>query len=390
MPKISRGSDGKGGARRRPPGRGPAPSGGAAPRPRRRRGGRVSSKALTDFTSQLSTLQDAGLPIVRSLRILEGQMDRGPFKSVMVEVTEDVESGSPLSEAMAKHPGVFDDLYSNMVKAGEAGGVLDVILARLASFMEKAQRLKKRVKGAMTYPIVVGCVTLAILMLIMVFVVPKFEEVFKQLPQAGELPALTRALQAFSKFLIHQGYVLVLGIIVLVVGLRLFGRTRTGRRLYDRIKMNLPVIGHLVRKVVIARFSRTFGTLIASGVPILEALQICRETAGNSLMEDALGKVGESISEGGTIAEPLGESGIFDDIVVNMIDVGEETGDLDKMLIRIADNYDEEVDIAVGSLTSIIEPVLIIFLGAAVFVIVLGLFLPLLKLVETIGQTTGG
>jgi type IV pilus assembly protein PilC len=388
MPKIAAGSKTQG----RAPRGAPAKTGGApAPAPKARRRGRerVSTKALTEFTTQLSTLQDAGLPIVRSLRILEGQMPRGPFKSVMVEVTEDVESGSPLSEAMAKHPGVFDDLYSNMVKAGEAGGVLDVILSRLASFMEKAQRLKKRIKGAMIYPVVVAFVTLAILLLIMIFVVPKFEEVFKSLPQAGELPALTRALQSFSRFLVEKWWLLLLIIIALVMLVKLFGRTRFGRRFLDRVKMNMPIIGPLVRKVVIARFSRTFGTLIASGVPILEALQICQETAGNSLMADALVKVGASVTEGGTIAEPLGESGIFDDIVINMVDVGEETGELDKMLIRIADNYDDEVDISVGSLTSIIEPVLIVFLGAAVFLIVLGLFLPLLKLVETIGGAGG-
>jgi type IV pilus assembly protein PilC len=389
MPKISAGqkappSTTRGGRARRAPGA-PPPT-----KVRRRRGrARVSNKALTQFTTQLSTLQDAGLPIVRSLKILEGQMDRGPFKGVMVEVTEDVESGSPLSEALAKHPGVFDNLYSNMVKAGEAGGVLDVILSRLAGFMEKSQRLRRRIKGAMIYPLVVATVTLAILLLIMIFVVPKFEQVFKALPGVGELPALTQALQAFSKFLVQRWWAVFLIIFVVIVGTRAFARTRPGRRFFDRLKLNMPVIGPITRKVVVARFSRTFGTLIASGVPILEALDICRETAGNYVMERALERVRESISEGGTIAEPLGESGIFDDIVVNMIDVGEETGELDKMLIRIADNYDEEVDVAVGSITSIIEPVLIIFLGGAVFLIVLGLFMPLLRLIESIEGGVG-
>ena len=382
MPKIAAGK------KATPAGRGrsaAAPE--AAPQKKRRAGReRVSTKALTQFTSQLSTLQDAGLPIVRSLKILEGQMERGPFKAVVADVTEDVESGSPLSEAMAKHPNVFDGLYTNMVKAGEAGGVLDVILARLSSFMEKAQRLKGRIKGAMIYPSVVFTVTIAILMLIMIFVVPKFEQVFQQLPGVGELPALTQALQGFSKFLVARWWA-VIGIILFIVFVfKAIGRTKKGRRFYDRMKLGLPVIGPLVKKVVVARFSRTFGTLIASGVPILEALDICRDTAGNVIMEESLQSVRESISEGGTIAEPLGESGIVDDIVVNMIDVGEETGELDKMLIRIADNYDDEVDIAVNSLTSIIEPVLIIFLGAAVFLIVLGLFLPLLKLIESIEQ----
>jgi type IV pilus assembly protein PilC len=379
MPKVPVGTKAKA------PGAPPAgrPAAGAPPRRRR---GRVSTKALTQFTTQLSTLQDAGLPIVRSLKILEGQMERGPFKSVLMDVTEDVESGSPLSESLAKHPAVFDGLYTNMVRAGEAGGVLDVILSRLASFMEKSARLKKRIQGALIYPAVVFTVTLTILMLIMIFVVPKFEEVFRSLPQVGELPGLTQALQAFSRFLIERWYVLILIVVLLVVGVKAFKRTKTGRRLLDRLKLNLPVVGPLARKVVVARFSRTFGTLIASGVPILEALEICRHTAGNVIMEEALVKVRDSISEGGTIAEPLGESGIFDDIVVNMIDVGEETGELDKMLIRVADNYDEEVDVAVGSLVSIIEPVLIVFMGGAVFLIVLGLFLPLLKLIQGIEQ----
>ncbi len=361
--------------------------GGAAPPPARKklsRRVRVSTKALTQFTTQLSTLQDAGLPIVRSLKILEGQLDRGPFKSVLVEVSEEVESGSPLSESLGKHASVFDNLYTNMVKAGEAGGVLDVILSRLAGFLEKAERLKKRIKGAMIYPAVVFTVTIAILLLIMIFVVPKFEKVFASMPQLGELPALTQGLQAFSNFLLDKWWVMLLGIILVVIGFKAFLNTRVGRRLSDRIKLRLPIIGGLARKITVARFSRTFGTLIASGVPILESLDICQHTAGNVIMEESLSKVRDSISEGGTIAEPLGESGIFDDIVVNMIDVGEETGELDKMLIRVADNYDDEVDVAVGSLVSVIEPILIVFMGGAVFMIVLGLFLPLLKIIESL------
>ena len=389
MPKISSSGGGKtarggskpsGGGRRQA-----APA--AAPGPKKMGRARVSTKALTQFTVQLSTLQDAGLPIVRSLKILEGQMERGPFKAVVGNVTEEVEAGAPLSEAMGRHPTVFDGLYTNMVKAGEAGGELDVILSRLAGFMEKSERLKKRIKGAMIYPAVVFTVTMAILMLIMIFVVPKFEQVFKQMPQLGELPGLTQALQGFSNFLKNEWYI-VLGIVILLVVLwKLFKATEVGRRVIDRMKLRLPIVGPLVRKIIVARFSRTFGTLIASGVPILEALDICQHTAGNVVMEESLASVRESISEGGTIAEPLGESGIFDDIVVNMIDVGEETGELDKMLIRVADNYDDEVDVAVGGLVSVIEPVLIVFLGGAVFLIVLGLFLPLLKLSQILEIT---
>jgi type IV pilus assembly protein PilC len=391
MPKIPVGAKGGGATPSRPPSGGGAAGGGAPAAPAKRgRTGKVSLKALTTFTTQLSTLQDAGLPIVRSLKILEGQLAKGPFKNVLVEVTEDVESGSPLSESMAKHPKVFDGLYVNMVKAGEAGGVLDVILSRLAGFMEKSAKLRKKINGAMVYPAVVGTVTLSILLLIMVFVVPRFETVFKSLPGVGELPAITQALQGFSKFLLSYWWLLILMVFGLVSLLKLIGRTRGGRRFFDRLRLNLPIAGPLVRKVVVARFARTFGTLIASGVPILEALDICRATSGNVILEEALGKVRDSISEGGTIAEPLGESGIMDDIVINMVDVGEETGELDKMLIRIADNYDEEVDVAVGALVSILEPLMILFMGGAVFLIVLGLFLPLLKLIKGMDASFGG
>jgi type IV pilus assembly protein PilC len=356
----------------------------------RAKAGKASVKALTTFTSQLSTLQDAGLPIVRSLKILEGQMDRGPFKSTLVDVTEDVESGSPLSDALAKHPKVFDGLYTNMVKAGEAGGVLDVILSRLASFMDKAQKLRKRVRGAMIYPLVVMVVTVSILLLIMIFVVPKFEAVFKQIPGLGELPPITKALQSISRFLVDYWYVCLGAIILFVVGIRAARSTPGGRRFFDRVRLRLPIVGRLSRKIIVARFTRTLGTLIASGVPILEALAICKNTAGNVVLENALEKVHESVREGESIAEPLGQCGIFDDIVVNMIDVGEETGELDKMLIKVADNYDDEVDVEVASLVSVIEPLLILLMGGAVFIIVLGLFLPLMKLIQGVGGGGGG
>jgi type IV pilus assembly protein PilC len=390
MPKIPAGSSPSGKpAAKGSPARAAAGGGGAAvaERPAKIRG-RTSLRALTQFTSQLSTLQDAGLPIVRSLKILEGQLERGPFKSTLVGVTEDVESGSPLSDALAKHPATFDGLYTNMVKAGEAGGVLDVILSRLAGFMDKAAKLRKKVKGAMIYPVVVLFVTVSILLLIMIFVVPKFEEVFKQIPGLGELPAITQALQAVSKSLVSSWYVYLGAIVVLVIAYRAFRASSPGRRFFDRLKLRLPILGRLTRKIIVARFSRTLGTLIASGVPILEALAICKNTAGNYVLETALEKVFESVREGESIAEPLGESGIFDDIVVNMIDVGEETGELDKMLIKVADNYDEEVDVEVSSLVSVIEPLLILFMGGAVFVIVLGLFLPLMKLIQGVGGST--
>jgi type IV pilus assembly protein PilC len=385
MPKIPAGAA-KGRGTVAPPPRGAAPAAKAPGPSKRKTTGKVSQKHLVQFTSQLSTLQDAGLPIVRSLKILEGQLERGVFKNVLQDVTEDVESGTPLSDALAKHPRAFDSLYTNMVRAGEAGGVLDVILARLAGFMEKASRLRRRVKGALIYPIVVMSVTVLILMLIMIFVVPKFEQVFRSMPGLGELPAITRFLQGFSRFLVSWWWAVILGVVLLVAGLKALARTKGGRRTVDRAKLRLPIVGRLVKKVLVARFSRTLGTLVASGVPILDALTICRNTAGNVVLEVALEKVHESVREGESIAEPLGESGIFDDVVVNMIDVGEETGELDKMLIRIADNYDEEVDVEVGSLVSVIEPLLIVFMGGAVFLIVLGLFLPLMKLIQGVGQ----
>jgi type IV pilus assembly protein PilC len=229
-------------------------------------------------------------------------------------------------------------------------------------------------------------VTVAILMLIMIFVVPKFEAVFKQIPSIGELPGITKGLQAFSRFLVERWYVVLGAIVVLVVAFKAVKASAPGRRFFDRLRLKLPIVGRLARKIMIARFTRTLGTLIASGVPILEALAICRNTAGNVVLENALDRVHDSVKEGESIAEPLGQSGIFDDIVVNMIDVGEETGELDKMLIKIADNYDEEVDVEVSSLVAVIEPILILFMGGTVFLIVLALFLPLMKLIQGVGS----
>jgi type IV pilus assembly protein PilC len=353
---------------------------------------KVSEKSLTMFTSQLAILQDAGLPIVRCMKILEGQMKPGYFKWVLGSVTEEVESGSSLSEAMSKHPGVFDDLYVNMVKAGEAGGVLDTILTRLAEFKEKALRLKKRIISASIYPVIVLIVATLILLGIMVFVVPKFESVFRDI-EAGELPGVTKMMQSISKFLVGEdglfpfaGIVyIILFIVLIIVGIKLIRLTRGGRRFFDRMKLRTPLLGNLRRKSIVARFARTFGTLIQSGVPILESLNIVRDSIDNVVLRDAVTRVHDAIREGENIAEPLGESGIFDDVVVNMIDVGEETGELDKMLLKVADTYDDEVDVAVAGLVSVLEPMLIVFMGAAVGLIVVSLFLPLIKIVESLG-----
>jgi type IV pilus assembly protein PilC len=353
--------------------------------------GGVSDKQLTQFTTQLSTLQDAGLPIVSCLKILEGQLPKGYFKNCLVAITDDVESGSSLSEAMAKHPKAFDTLYTNMVRAGEAGGVLDVILSRLASFMEKSQRLKRQVKGAAIYPIAVLVVIVLILLFIMTKVVPKFEEVFRGLPGGEEgLPAITKFMMSLSSWLVQWWWAFILGVFMAFWGIpRLIKMTAGGRYFLDSFKLRLPIVGNLYKKVLVARFTRTFGTLISSGVPILEALDIVQGAAGNAVMERVIREVHDAIREGESIAEPLGNQKIriFDDLVVNMIDVGEKTGELDKMLIKVADNFDDEVDIAVTGLTSLLEPLLIVAMGGAVFAIVLALFLPLLKIID---QLTSG
>ncbi len=353
--------------------------------------GGVSDKQLALFTTQLSTLQDAGLPIVSCLKILEGQLAKGHFKNVLINVTDDVESGASLSEALGKHPRCFDGLYVNMVRAGEAGGVLDVILARLASFKEKAQKLRRRVKGAAMYPIAVLIVIVLILLFIMTQVVPKFEQVFRGLPGGEEgLPPITKFMMSMSEWLVKWWWAFLLGMFLLIWGLpRLVGMTPGGRYFKDKTKLRMPIIGNLYKKVLVARFTRTFGTLISSGVPILEALDIVKGAAGNAVMEEIIGEVHDAIREGESIAEPLGNSKarIFDDLVINMVDVGEKTGELDKMLMKVADNYDEEVDVAVGSLTSLLEPLLIVVMGGAVFAIVLALFLPLLKIIDSL---TGG
>ena len=331
---------------------------------------RVDEEQLTRFTTQLSVLQDAGLPIVRCLKILEGQMAPGLFKRTLMAVTEDVEAGSPLSEALAKHPAVFDSLYSNMVKAGEAGGVLDTILLRLAEFKEKSIRLRNKVKSAMIYPVVVLTLAGAILAGIIMFVIPKFESIFKEIGSKGlELPKLTRMMQAFSRWLTDDyGWIIIIFFVpAMLVALRLIGGTVGGRRAIDRFKLRAPIFGNIVRKTLVARFARTFGTLISSGVPILEALNIVRGAIPNVVMQSAIDGVRDSIREGEGIAAPLGASGIFDDLVVNMVDVGEETGELDKMLIKVADNYDEEVDNAVNGLVSILQPLLDVVRGVADF-----------------------
>jgi len=348
--------------------------------------GRVSSKELTQFTRQFATLMDAGLPIVRSLDILQNQMQPGLLRATVGQVREDVEGGSSLSEAMSRHPRAFDKLYVNMVKAGEAGGVLDTILTRLADFREKSQKLRRQVIGALIYPTAVITIAVIILAVIIAVVIPQFEKMFADLGQAGKLPAITQLLITITNIL-QDFWFLVPGLpfgIWLVY--RLVSMNPRGRYMIDKVKLHIPVFGIVTRKSAISRFARTLGTLISSGVPILEALSIIKGTTGNAVVANAVGEVHSSIREGDTIAEPLRHSGVFDDIVVNMIDVGEETGELDKMLIKVADNYDNEVDALVSGLMSLLEPFLIIGMGLTVGFIVIALFLPLIGLMQTIGE----
>jgi type IV pilus assembly protein PilC len=345
--------------------------------------GGVNQKALVTFTRQFSTLQDAGLPVLRSLRILENQMRPGVLKNALIDVVDDVESGSTLSEAFGKHPKCFDRLYVNMVKAGEAGGALEVILKRLADFKEKAQSLKRRITGAMVYPIVVVAVAVLILTGIMVFIIPKFEKIFAEFKL--KLPWITQALIDTSRWFGKYWYIIPLVPVFLWLVFKLIRLNKTGNYILDKIKLYIPIMGNLIEKSVVARTMRTLGTLISSGVPILEALSIVRETCMNAVFEDMYKRVYDSIREGDTIAQPLKESRLVDDMVVNMVDVGEETGDLDTMLNKIADVYDEEVDVLVDALISLLEPIMIVVLGGIVGTIVIAMFMPMLALLEGLG-----
>ncbi|MBN2209879.1 MAG: type II secretion system F family protein [Sedimentisphaerales bacterium] len=354
---------------------------GAKPKRPSGTGGRVKVKKLTQFTRQLSTLQDAGLPILRSLRILEQQQKPGTLKKVCGAVANDVEGGATLSEAMAKYPKCFNNLYTNMVAAGEAGGVLDLILNRLADFMEKAQRLKSRIIGAMIYPIAVLTIAFLIVMGIMIFVIPKFRSVFDDF--GVTLPAITETLLGISTWITYKwGWVYLLGSpIAFYLLIKLIRLSETGRYVLDSINLKIPVVGQIIGKTAVARFTRTLGTLISAGVPILEALNITRETSGNEVYRRALGSVHDNIRQGETFAEPLRKAKVCDSLVTNMIDVGEETGDLDKMLTKVADNYDDEVDTLVGSLVSLLEPIMVIGLGVICGFIVVALFMPMVSII---------
>jgi type IV pilus assembly protein PilC len=350
-------------------------------------GGGVKPAQVTLFTRQLSTLQDAGLPIVQSLQILTDMQRPGSFRNSLSQVTEDVQGGTMLSDAMARHPKIWDKLYTNLVKAGEAAGALDVILRRLSEFREKAQKLKKKIIGALIYPVAVLTIAVAILTFIMVFIVPKFEQIFRDLNI--RLPALTVLLIEMSNFVATFWWIILLALIFGTIGIKIFRGTETGGAVVDRVGLKIPVLGAVVKKGSVARFTRTLGTLVTSGVGFLDALDITKSATPNIVVRNAIQDVRDSVKEGETINEPLRRSGVFDDIVVNMIKVGEETGELDKMLIKIADTYDEEVDSAVAAMMALLEPALIIFMGVAVGFIVIALFLPLISIIEQLNAGGG-
>ncbi len=379
----------------------------AAARPQRRRGagGRVKIRLVTEFARQLSTLQDAGLPILRSLRILQEQQRSGTFKRVIGYVADDIEGGCTLSEAMARFPRTFSRLFVNMVAAGETGGVLDLILARVADFMESAQKLKSRVKGAMIYPIVVLSAAFTILLMLMWKVIPRFSEVLTEMIGEGaKLPKITRIVLGISSWIAKGpewspsitviGYkiriggwvVLVATPFILVFLFRAVKQFRSGRLVIDTVKLKIPIVGQLSSKIAVTRWTRTLGTLISAGVPILDAINVTRETAGNEVFSNMLGNVHNSIRQGDTFAGPLRQSKTVDLIVSNMVAVGEETGDLDKMLLKVADNYDEQVEVMVGSLMHLLEPVMIVVLGVMVLVIVLSIFLPMIQIITTLSS----
>ena len=346
---------------------------------------KVTDKDIVIFTRQLATMIDAGLPLVQCLEILGSQTENKALSKVVVQVRSDVESGATFADALKKHPKVFDNLYVNMVAAGEAGGILDTILGRLAAYMEKFAKIKKQIKSAMIYPSVILFVAVAVVAILMIFVVPMLANMFKEM--GGTLPLPTRIVIWFSEFLSGWGGLsLALGFIGLFVGLKQWRNTESGLRITDRIALRIPVMGMLITRVSVAKFTRTLGTLMSSGVPILEGLIIVAKTAGNKIVEEAVMTTRQSVSEGKTLAEPLSKSKVFPPMVTQMISVGEATGALDNMLNKIADFYDEEVDSAVSALTSMLEPMLMIFLGTTVGFVIIAMYMPIFQMGALAGK----
>jgi type IV pilus assembly protein PilC len=356
-------------------------------------GGRIKPKLLMIFTRQLATLIDSGLPLLRGLTVLAKQEPNPVLRGTLGALADSVQGGSTFSEALAQHPRIFNKLYVNMVKAGELGGVLEVVLVRLAEYQEKAHKLKNKIVSAMVYPIIVMFIAVAILVFLMLFIVPKFEAMFAEMGTGAELPMISQIVFGASKFFLNPSIWVIPNIVwvflfFVLVGflMNLWGKTPKGRRGIDKMKLKLPIFGDIQRKSAIARFSRTLGTLVTSGVPILQALNITRDTAGNVVVSDAIDKVHEAVKEGESIVSPMQTSSIFPSMVISMVDVGEETGQLPEMLLKVADVYDDEVDNAVTALTSILEPIMIVVLALVVGAVVFALFLPLIKIISEMGN----
>lgn len=342
----------------------------------------IKGKTLMIFTRQLATLIDAGLPLLRSLTVLAKQERDPVLKETIVQIADSVQGGSTFSDSLTVHPKVFNKLYVNMVKAGELGGVLELVLIRLAEFQEKAQKIKNKVVSAMFYPIIVLVIAIIIMGFLLVFIVPRFEAIFADMLGGKPLPGLTQFVIGLSNLVKDNFILLIGGAIVVTIAYKLISRTPKGSAALDAIKLKAPLFGDLTRKSSISRFSRTLGTLVTSGVPILQALIITRETAGNQVISDAISKVHDAVKEGESIVTPLDASGVFPPMVISMIDVGEETGQLPEMLLKIAEVYDDEVDNAVAGLTSLLEPIMIVFLAVVVGTIVIALFLPLISIIS--------
>lgn len=346
----------------------------------------VKPKVLMIFTRQLATLIDAGLPLLRGLTVLGKQERDAVLKTTITKLADSVQGGSTFSEGLAQHPRIFNDLYVNMVRAGELGGVLEVVLTRLAEFQEKAQKIKNKVLAAMVYPIIVLVLAVGIMTFLLVFIVPRFEAIFHDMLGDKPLPAITVFVIGISGFVQNNWMFLFGALVAVVIGYKVFARTRGGRVILDRVKLRAPLFGDLIRKTAISRFSRTLGTLVTSGVPILQALTITRETAGNAVIARAISQVHDSVKEGESIVQPLEASGAFPPMVISMIDVGEETGQLPEMLLKIAEVYDDEVDNSVAALTSLLEPIMIVFLALVVGTIVIALFMPLISIISGLQQ----
>lgn len=348
----------------------------------------IKGRTLMIFTRQLATLIDAGLPLLRGLTVLSKQEPDPVLRKVTIQLAESVQGGGTFSESLAGHPAIFNKLYVSMVKAGELGGVLELVLLRLAEFQEKAQKIKNKVVSAMFYPIIVLIIAIAIMAFLLVFIVPKFEAIFADMLGGRPLPALTQFVIGTSNFVKDNVLLIVGGLIVLAIAYVFVSKTPSGSAILDQIKLKAPLFGDLTRKSAISRFTRTLGTLVTSGVPILQALNITRETAGNTVIANAISKVHDSVKEGESIVQPLEASGVFPPMVISMIDVGEETGQLPEMLLKIAEVYDDEVDNAVSGLTSLLEPIMIVFLAVVVGTIVIALFLPLISIISGMQQQT--